>query len=1304
MNFSIGKKLATGFGIVIIFWLSSSYFSYTQIQKIGESLSDVTSRTIPMDQAASEMEINLIGTGFALEGYLNDRDPLHLERMEKDHQDIEEALVAYRKFAQDEMEQSLAVQMTDGYQRFRQQALTLVTAHNQQSANLIRLTELFRQLDTILDEQIEPAIKQGQAQSFAKLNAAMELEINVNGIAKGLGMFLSSGLPDSEARIEKDTQDFHHFLQQYQNLNISDEEQGWARDIDQLFDEVTHLISTVVILEKTKAQGVKAFVKLRRELDVLLDDNIQVLAARDLAASEKETVKTIARTSMLVFVILAIGASMATVTAVTITRTTVGPIRALTDAAKQVQKGDFQARASVKSRDETGILASAFNTMVHDLKEKNTVVERQDWLKTGIARLNSTMGGDLAARELASEVICEISTFLDAQVGAIYVAGNGTGTVFSLMASYAYNKRKNLSKDFKPGEGLVGQAALERQQILVRNVPEDYLKVTSGLGGHTPRFICVTPFLFEGRVKGVVEIGTLNEISDQHMEYLAQAMPIFAIAVESAQSKTILADSLEESQRLSEELQSQQEELQGANQELEGQAQRLRLSEQKLTVQQEELKVTNEELEDKTGVLEGQKKVVEQARADIEKKAEELALASKYKSEFLANMSHELRTPLNSLLLLAQSLAQNKDGNLTGEQTESARIIHGSGSDLLSLINEILDLSKIEAGHMDLQVGAVLVSDLAKNVRSSFGHMAEDQGLKLEVVVSKDAPAEISTDRKRVEQTIRNLVSNAIKFTQSGSVEITFSSLAPGTELSTGGLVAGQCLAIEVKDTGIGIAPDQQKVIFEAFQQVEGGSSRKFGGTGLGLAISRELVRLLGGEIQLESALGQGSTFTLYFPVAASATLKGDTRDDTGITYPTASKTAAAEAQQQLAAIQIDDDREQLKQHDQVILLIEDDPKFARLLLDKCHEKGFKCLAAPSGEAGLELAARILPSAVILDISLPGMDGWAVLSTFKEDTRTRHIPVHIISAEEASTKALRRGAVGHAVKPLAQEDLEDAFHRLEEVSGGKRRTVLVVEDDAKMRRATVKLIGTRDTTVHEASTGAEALEMLRSGGYACVVLDLKLPDMDGDELLATLKREEVELPPVIVHTARDLTRDEEQALHEHAGAIVIKDVRSQERLLDEVSLFLHRVVSKMPKRKQKMIRDLHDSDALLRDKKVLVVDDDMRTTFAMSRLLSERGIQPLKANNGEAALRLLKEQPDVALVLMDIMMPVMDGYEAMRLIRAQKQFHELPIIALTAKAMPEDREKCLAAGASDYLPKPVDVSRLISMMRVWMYR
>jgi len=936
-----------------------------------------------------------------------------------------------------------------------------------------------------------------------------------------------------------------------------------------------------------------------------------------------------------------------------------------------------------------GIFESFFD--ITDRKRAETQLAKQAALKTGQAELSDLMGGDLPLEILTRNIVTFLCQQLKAQTGLIYLAGED-GTL-RLTAGYAHQHKKHQASEYRPGEGLVGQAALERKEIILADVPETYFTIESGLGETLPRHICVTPIVHSGTVKAVIELGTLHEFDASLSQFLSAVSESIAVAIESSQSRTKLAAAFTESQRLTEELQAQQEELRTTNEELEEQTRWLQKSEEKLKSQQEELEVTNEELAEKNDLLERQKQEVERARQEIEEKAGELALASKYKSEFLANMSHELRTPLNSLLLLAQGLTRNKEGNLTEEQVDSARIIHGSGSDLLTLINEILDLSKIEAGRISLQIGRVRISDLAEGVRDSFQHLAAEKGIGLDIIVSDDAPVEILSDRKRVEQILRNLISNALKFTETGGVTVTFGRPAAG--LAGSAFAGAGGLAVTVRDTGIGIAQELHKVIFEAFQQADGGTSRKYGGTGLGLSISRELAHLFGGEIVLESEPGKGSTFTLSLPE------ENRRHDPVGavVTEPQIQKSTIENRRPQ-----IPDDRDSIEPSDRVMLVIEDDVDFARMLYGKCREKGFKCLVAPTGEAGLELATKRLPCAVILDLRLPGMDGWRVLNSLKENTRTRHIPVHIVSIEEASTESLRKGAVGHCTKPVTQEELEEAFRRLEQVSEGKPKRLLVVDDDPVLRRETVNLIGNGDVKTDEAGNGEEAMAALRKGGYDCVVLDLGLPDMDGGEFLARLADEGIALPPVIVYTSRDLTLEEESALRERADSIIIKDVRSQERLLDEVSLFLHRVVSQMPAQKRQIIQGLHDPDAMLRDKKVLLVDDDMRTMFAVARLLAEWGMKPVKAVNGEKALQLLDEQPDMDLVLMDIMMPVMDGYETMQRIRAQDRFRNLPIIALTAKAMPEDREKCLAAGANDYLPKPLEQGRLFSMMRVWLCR
>ena len=964
------------------------------------------------------------------------------------------------------------------------------------------------------------------------------------------------------------------------------------------------------------------------------------------------------------------------------------PLAELTAATEQFGQGNLAARSRYVSVNEFGVLSESFNTLAE-------TVQIEMIFREHAAQLNAVMLREIEACAFRLQVLEPLMQLTGSQMGAIYLL-NEQKTGYEHLESIGLGAAGRASFSAMAREGEFGVALTTRQIQCIANIPADTRFTFPAVSGDfLPMEIITIPLLSGQEVPAIISLASLHGYDPTAVRLVTDMQGALAVWMNSMLANRRIQTLSVDLERQNQELQAQQEELRAVNEELEEQTQQLQESEEKLRVQQEELEITNVALEEKNDLLGRQKQEVERARQEIEDKAGELALASRYKSEFLANMSHELRTPLNSLLLLAQGLARNKEGNLTREQIESARIIHNSGSDLLSLINDILDLSRIEAGRIDLQLTTVRVRDLVEGMRNSFQHMADEKGIDLEIVVTGDAPAEILSDRRRVEQIIRNLMSNALKFTKTGGVLVTFGRPAAGTDLSASGLSVGECLAVAVRDTGIGIALALHKVIFEVFQQADGGISRMYGGTGLGLSISWELATLLGGEIQLESEPGKGSTFTLYLPREIGK------QRPVHVTAPATSKQGSTVENQ---LMQILDDRDNIAPSDRVMLIIEDDPVFARLLHDKCHEKGFKCLAAPTGEAGLELAMKHLPCAVILDLRLPGMDGWAVLSALKENIRTRHIPVHIVSAEEASTWSLRKGAVGHVTKPIDQADLEKIFQRLEQVSTGAPKHLLVVDDDATIRCETVKLIGNGDVTVDEAESGAQAMEALRSGIYDCVVLDLGLPDMDGGELLARLEGEGVVLPPVVVYTAHDLTPDEETALRECADSIVIKDVRSQERLLDEVSLFLHRVVSQMPETKRKAIQDLHDTDTILKNKKILVVDDDMRTTFAVSNFLAESGMKPLKAANGEKALRLLEEQPDIDLVLMDIMMPVMGGCETMQRIRAQDRFRNLPIIAFTAKAMPEDREKCLAAGANDYLTKPLDLGRLFSMMRVWLCR
>jgi CheY-like chemotaxis protein len=977
-----------------------------------------------------------------------------------------------------------------------------------------------------------------------------------------------------------------------------------------------------------------------------------------------------------------------------------------TRQAKLIAKGDLETIITPRSEaDELGIAMSHMTATLRQVSRENA---DNNWQRNGLAALDDTLRGDLELQEVAERIITFMARYLEAHIGALYLVDQDGRC--RLHASFAYSQRKHVANNYGPGEGLVGQVALEKKGILLTQVPEGYIQVVSGLGHGDPVNIMVTPFIVNNTVKAVVELGKLTPFSSLEQAFIESAVKRLAIIIVSAEARAIMRELLLTTQQQAEELQVQQEELKAANEELEGQANTLRVSEAELQAQQEELRALNEELEEKNDAQDRQRKEIEhqnqiltQSRRDLEQQANELTLASKYKSEFLANMSHELRTPLNSLLLLARNLTQNKSGNLSPDQMQSADIIYKSGNDLLNLINEILDLAKIESGQLRITLERVEIASLADTILTDFRHLLDDKGLTLAVTVDQALPQAIHTDRQRLEQIIRNLLANAIKFTREGGITVTFAPTPVATNLGRSGLAPDRALSIAISDTGIGIPKEQQAVIFEAFQQADGSTSRQYGGTGLGLSISRELAKILGGEIQLVSEPGKGSTFTIFMPLAPgveplpSAGSLPPQPKPPGPTSPGQTPLAAAPSRSK-------DDRDDLKPGDNTILIVEDDPHFAAILGSQCHDKGFKFLTAGDGEAGLDLVTRFRPSAIILDIRLPGMSGWEVLERLKGGPEFRHIPVHVMSAEEPTMDAFHKGVVSFLTKPVSQEQLDKSFAEVQRLLDRDFGRLLVVEDDDALRQEIVRLIGNGDTLAFEAATGLDAMAALTREQFDCMVLDLGLPDMSGFELLDRLAADHIAIPPVIVYTGRDLTPVEELRIRHYTDSVIIKGVKSEERLLDETALFLHRMVAKLPEQKRRMIASLHEEDTMFQGKKVLVVDDDMRNSFALSKVLAEKGLVVKIANDGQKALDALAHEPPPDLVLMDIMMPVLDGFEAIRRIRAQKAFTTLPIIALTAKAMREDRERCMEVGASDYLAKPVDLERLLSMMRVWLYR
>jgi HAMP domain-containing protein/CheY-like chemotaxis protein/signal transduction histidine kinase len=958
-------------------------------------------------------------------------------------------------------------------------------------------------------------------------------------------------------------------------------------------------------------------------------------------------------------------------------------VRAIAEVATAVTKGDLTRSIQVEASGEVADLKDNINTMIDNLRLTTDRNTEQDWLKTNLARFTAMLQGQRDLSSVGRMLLSELAPLVDAQQGVIYQMESEESASMVLLSAFASDGPDGQLRRLKIGEGLVGQCAAEKRRMLIGNLPENTIPIRSGLFEAVPRNVIVLPVLFEDRVKAVIELASLSTFTASHLAFLEQLTASIGIVLNSIEATMQTEGLLKQSQQLATELQTQQKELQQTNEQLAQKAQQL--AEQNVEVERK-----NQE--------------IEQARRALEEKAKELALTSKYKSEFLANMSHELRTPLNSILVLGQQLTDNPDGNLTPRQVEFARTIHGAGTDLLNLISDILDLSKIESGTVSVDAEEVFFGSLLDMVGRPFRHEAENRRLSFEVHTDPHLTRSLVTDSKRLQQVLKNLLSNAFKFTEHGGVQLSVSVAGGGW--SEGHPILGSAasvVAFEVSDTGIGIPSEKQRIIFEAFQQADAGTSRKYGGTGLGLAISRELASLLGGEIQLRSAPSKGSTFTLYLPqtyVGPSAPSAALAERRTG-PLPRQLSPVSTE----ITIERVADDRANLQPDDAVLLIVEDDPHYARVLVDLSHDKGFKVLVAMGGAEALALAREFRPSAVSLDVFLPDMLGWTVLNHLKQDSATRHIPVQMLTLDEDRHHGLTRGAFAFVTKPTTTEGLESALDRIKEYSKPRRKHLLVVEDNPAEQLSIRELLGHDDIDVSIAATGAEALSAVKAQLFDCVVLDLRLPDMTGFEVLERLGEtpELVDLP-VVVFTGKQLSPEEDSRLHSLARSVVVKGVESPERLLDETALFLHRVVAHLPAEKQKMLDRLHRSDDALVGKKVLVVDDDVRNIFALSSVLERRGMSVLTAGTGREAIATLESTPEVAIVLMDIMMPEMDGYETMQVIRQNALFRRLPIIALTAKAMKGDREKCLEAGASEYLAKPVNTEQLLSALRVWLHR
>jgi CheY-like chemotaxis protein/signal transduction histidine kinase len=916
--------------------------------------------------------------------------------------------------------------------------------------------------------------------------------------------------------------------------------------------------------------------------------------------------------------------------------------------------------------------------------------EERAWLRGAQAELANVLAGERAAAGLAARTL----GFLAERIGAVVSAAFLRGEDGHLQRIAAHGLTADADVPADAERGLVGQVLRDGTLQRLRGLQTGFLKVATHLGDTPPQEIVLLPALNDGEVNGVLELGFLQPPGERELALLEQLQQPLGTLLEAARYRQRLQQSLEETRQLNEELQVQQEELRTANEELSEQSRVLAESQLQLEEQRAELEQTNVQLGEQSETLSRRNAALTQAQADLNERAQELQRASRYKSEFLANMSHELRTPLNSSLILSKLLADNRPGNLTEEQLRFATTIHGAGQDLLVLINDILDLSKVEAGKLEIVPALMPLQALADSMRRQFEPLAANKKLQLDLRLAPGLPGALLTDAQRVEQILRNLLSNAIKFTEKGKVTLQL-------EPRDGGV------AFIVKDTGIGIPAAQQRHVFEAFHQGDGALNRRYGGTGLGLSISRQLAGLLGGDIQLSSVEGEGSQFTLTLPLEAPAAAAPPAERHPPIAPLPPALPPPATPQQQVPPA-FADDRDELAGDApprRLALVVEDDLRFAGVLYDLAHEMQYRCLVATRAREALELAGTHLPQAILLDVRLPDGSGLAVLQRLKEDPRTRHIPVHVIAGEDFRDVALPLGAVGTAIKPTTREDLVEIFRKLEQHGADQVRRLLLVEDDQRQRESIAHLIGDDDIEVVAVERGAQALALLDEQHFDCMVIDLKLPDMDGNELLARMaaRGPEAATPPVIVYTGRNLSRDEEAQLNRYSRSIIIKGARSPERLLDEVTLFLHRVESRMSGERRDMLRTARNREQVFEGRKVLLVDDDMRNVFALTSVLEQHGLTVEPARNGVEALEKLEALgDDIDIVLMDVMMPVMDGLEATRRIRADPRWHKLPVIAITAKAMRDDQEQCRKAGCNDYLAKPIELDRLVSLLRVWL--
>jgi CheY-like chemotaxis protein/HAMP domain-containing protein len=1316
----IGKKLFLSYTFILVLSMTTTFVAIIEINTLWRDTKELFEGPLVVSNKIRDVKINTLNIRRFL------LDISHLKEEKEINELIEliekEETQAFKNLDQikfldnaDQQQVQESIELLRKYKPLREDVIRLIKeGQTQRSSDLMIhrnrrfVDELFNQMQTHIDKASQRADTLYKSAENTKANITVFLVILLIfsvTISMLLACYITRSISIPLKKVVNNISEISQGKLNNEKLSEGSDEIGQlAVSFNKMQDNLLEksIVAEQIALGKFSAHVIPAGPNdaVARSINLIANNfDLVVKQAQKVAAGDFETeIEGIAKANPLAIVLTQMLKSL----------------REVVNKAREVAGGDYSGEIIPKSKSDE--LAQSLNQMTSALRKATEQNFRQNLLKTGQNELNETMRGDLSTETLAKNIVTFIAKFTSAQIGALYLYNDDLKT-YHLTGSYAFVFRKGINSSYKLGEGLIGQAALEKEIITFSELPDDYIRITSGIGDSVPANILIAPFIYNGNTVGIMELGFIKQIDDFAYDFINLVMENIAISLVTANNRSKMAKLLEITSKQAQELQVQQEELKQSNEELEAQTQALKKSEEYLQAQQEELRVTNEELEEKTKNLEKQKEqmekqnqTLENAWLELDTKAKELEVTNKYKSEFLANMSHELRTPLNSLLILSQTLMENKNKNLTTEQVDSAKIIFNSGNDLLNLINDILDLSKIESGKMNISITPTSIRDITASMNSYFGHLIRNKGLGFEITVDDSLPEKIYTDEQRLNQVLRNIMSNAIKFTEKGSIKVNIFKPGQSENLSHSGLNPAETVAFSVKDTGIGIAKDKQAEIFEAFQQLDGSISRKYGGTGLGLSITRELTRVLGGEVKLVSEPGKGAEFIVFIPFnfdKQKETQTKLTKSPVKLTFSPSSKLESYKFESKYDAVKVQsipDNRAELSPNDPCILIIEDDAIFAKMLANICKNKGFLYLASATGEEGIQLARQFLPKGILLDINLPGINGWETLETLKSTTETRHIPVHVITAHDETIEAYNKGAIGFLTKPVTKDNLETAIDKMQVFISRQIKDLLLIEDDDNLRESIKNLLGSKDIKITECSLAKNAINLISTHNFDCIVLDLGLPDMNGFEMLKKLKENNVKIPPIVVYTGKELTPEESEQLQYYTQNIIIKGVKSEERLLDETALFLHRVVNEMPDRQKKMLVNFYDKDKVFEGKTILIVDDDMRNVFAITKVLEEGKMKVLMAPNGLKAIETLEKHEEIDLVLMDIMMPVMDGYEAMKAIRMVKKWEKLPVLALTAKAMKEDREKSIAAGANDYLSKPLDVQKLFNMMRIWLYK